>query len=107
MKTRTIPANGNLCTLFLSFALLLLPACGGGGSGSPATYSVGGTVSGLAGSGLVLLDNQGDNLSVSGSGSFTFATQLVSGSSYNVKVSTQPSNPTQNCVVNSGTGTVS
>ncbi len=107
MKTRTIPANREIGTVFLSFTLLLLSACGGGGSGGPATYTVGGTVSGLAGSGLVLLDNQGDSLPVSGSGPFTFKTQLVSGSSYNVMVSAQPSNPTQNCVVNSGTGTVS
>ena len=39
---------------------------------SPATYSIGGTVSGLSGT-VVLQDNGGDDLSVSGNGPFTFA----------------------------------
>ena len=38
-----------------------------------ATYSVGGTVSGLSGT-VVLQDNGGDDLSVSANGPFTFAT---------------------------------
>ena len=42
-----------------------------------ATYSVGGTVSGLAGT-VVLQDNGGDNLTVSANGPFTFATKLAS-----------------------------
>jgi hypothetical protein len=46
-----------------------LAACGGGGGyggggTGPTTYSVGGTVTGLSGSGLVLRDNGGDNLAV-------------------------------------------
>ncbi len=52
----------------------------GGGAGSPPppppTYSVGGSVSGLAGT-VVLRDNGGDDLSVSANGPFTFATQLL------------------------------
>ena len=38
---------------------------------SVASYSVGGTVSGLSGT-LVLQDNGGDDFSVTGNGSFTF-----------------------------------
>ena len=43
-----------------------------------ATYSVGGTVSGLSGT-VVLQDNGGDDLSVTANGPFTFATKLADG----------------------------
>jgi len=62
----------------LPLALLLLAACGGGnGASAPAAvtttgYSVGGAVSGLTGT-VVLQDNNGDNLSLTANGNFTFA----------------------------------
>lgn len=68
------------------------------------TYTVGGSVSGLAGTGLVLQNNGADNLAFTVSGAFTFATQLASGAAYNVTVLTQPSGST--CSVASGSGTV-
>jgi Putative esterase len=68
-----------------------------------ATYSIGGTVSGLSGT-VVLQDNGGDDLSVSASGGFTFGTALASGSAYNVTVKTNPSG--QTCSVANGSGTV-
>ena len=68
-----------------------------------ATYSVGGTVSGLSGT-VVLQDNGGDDLSVSASGAFTFATALATGSAYNVTVKTNPAG--QTCSVANGSGTV-
>jgi Galactose binding lectin domain len=67
-------------------------------------YTIGGTVSGLDGTGLVLENNGGDDLPVSSNGAFTFLTPVVSGAPYAVTVSTQPSSPTQNCVVTNGTG---
>jgi Kelch motif len=70
-----------------------------------AKFTVGGTVSGLTGSGLVLQDNGGDNLSVTAAGTFTFATPVPG--AYNVTVLTQPSNPTQTCQVANGQGTAS
>ena len=69
------------------------------------TYTIGGTVSGLTGTGLVLQDNGGDNLSISGNGSFTFKTAISSGSTYKVTVLTQPSSPAQTCTVTNGSGT--
>ena len=68
-----------------------------------AAYSVGGTVSGLSGT-VVLQDNGGDNLTVSASGGFTFATALATGSAYDVTVKTNPAG--QTCTVANGTGTV-
>jgi alpha-tubulin suppressor-like RCC1 family protein len=68
------------------------------------TFTVGGNVSGLTGSGLVLQNNGGNNLSVSANGSFAFSSAINRGSNYNVTVLTQPSNPTQNCAVTNGFG---
>jgi 6-phosphogluconolactonase (cycloisomerase 2 family) len=72
------------------------------------TYAVGGTVTGLSGSGLVLRDIGGDNLPVSGNGAFSFATAVASGAAYSVSVAAQPTNPVQNCTLTNGTaqGTV-
>jgi large repetitive protein len=70
------------------------------------TFTVGGTVTGLAGSNLVLQNNDGDNLSVSGNGLFTFATPLAPGAMYSVRVLTHPSGPPQSCTVTNGSGTI-
>ncbi len=70
------------------------------------TFTVGGTVTGLSGTGLVLQNNGGDDLTVSQNGAFTFATQVASGAAFVVTVKTQPSAPTQRCTVSGGTGTI-
>jgi hypothetical protein len=71
-------------------------------------FTVGGSISGLLGSGLVLQDNGADNLTISGTGNvnFTFATPLSSGVTYAVTILTQPLNPGQTCTVLNGTGTL-
>jgi len=71
-----------------------------------SSYTVGGMVTGLSGTGLVLQDNLADNLTVNANGTFTFATAVASGGNYSVTVSTQPTNPAQMCVVSGGTGAV-
>jgi len=68
-----------------------------------AKFTIGGTVTGLSGTGLVLQDMGGDNLPITASGAFTFATAVPG--AYNVTVLTQPSNPTQTCQVMNGQGT--
>jgi hypothetical protein len=70
------------------------------------TFVIGGTVSGLAGSGLVLQNNGGDDLAVNGNGTFQFTTALASGGAYNVTVKTHPTGPQQSCTVTNGAGTV-
>jgi 6-phosphogluconolactonase len=97
-----------------TFLALLMVGCGGGSSGGasseqpppPLTYSIGGTVTGLTGSGLVMQTNAGDVAPVSAAGAFTFANQLGTGAAYTVSVKTQPSAPVQNCTVSNGSGTV-
>jgi hypothetical protein len=74
---------------------------------SPSTFSIGGTVSGLAGSGLVLQNNGSDDLVIGADGSFTFGTELTNDSGYATTVKTQPTSPNQFCGVTSGSGVVS
>ena len=69
------------------------------------TLSIGGSVSGLAGTGMVLQDNGGDNLTIKGNGSFTFPTLLANGNTYSVTIQKQPTNPGQTCTVTNGSGT--
>jgi hypothetical protein len=70
--------------------------------------TLGGSVSGLIGSGLVLQNNGSDTLQITGSGNvaFTFLTPIIAGTNYAVTVQTQPSNPNQTCTVQNGNGTV-
>ena len=70
------------------------------------TFTIGGTVTGLQGSGLVLRNNGGDDLTIPGNGPFQFPAMLASGATYSVSVRTNPSNPAQNCAVTNATGTV-
>ena len=89
----------------LAVAFVLLAACSGGGASSPPKISIGGTVSGLNGSGLVLTNNGGDALSISGNGLFVFPILVATGSLYSVAVQTQPSSPNQTCQVTQVSGT--
>jgi len=100
----------------VSLAAVLLSSCGGqdppsgiegtGGTPPPTQYTVGGSVTGLVGSGLVLQDNGGNNLAITSNGSFVFSTGVASGSAYAVTIKTQPTNPTQTCVLAASTGTI-
>ncbi len=90
--------------LAVGLAFCLASCGGGGGSTPPPTYTIGGAVSGLTGTGLVLQDNGGNNLAVSASGPFTFTAPVPSGGVYAVSVFTQPSNPPQNCTVVNASG---
>jgi N-acetylneuraminic acid mutarotase len=84
-------------------SLLLIAGCGGGG-GAPATYSIGGTITGLTASGLVLASGSDTVSPAAGATSFVFATAVASGSSYAVTVKTQPNN--ELCQVANASGQV-
>ena len=70
------------------------------------THTIGGSVSGLAGTGLVLHLDNGENLPVAGNGPFVFATPVDSQADYQVTVGQQPASPAQICSVANGEGTV-
>jgi 6-phosphogluconolactonase len=99
--------------LTLIAALLLLAGCGGGGGDSSApsppptttSYAIGGTTSGVDGTGLTLQLNSANDVTVTADGAFTFPA-LASGASYTVAVKTQPTSPRQTCSVTNGSGTV-
>ena len=103
---------GAVASLTLLTGALLIGACSGGGGGGggtvgpPVMYTVGGSVSGLHGTGLVLQDNLGNDLNIASSGTFVFAAGIVTGGAYSVTVKTQPTNAWQTCAVASGSGTI-
>jgi hypothetical protein len=96
----------------LLLVCLILAACsglpggnGGGGGGGNGIYTIGGSISGYTGTGLVLSNNGTDTLNVlTGSKTFTFTKTVASGGAYAVTVQTQPTNPAQTCTVTAGTG---
>lgn len=67
-------------------------------------YTIGGTVTGLEGDGLILRNNGGDDLAVTTSGGFTFAMTVAHGDAYDVTAFAQPTDPWQSCVITNGTG---
>lgn len=78
---------------------------GGGGGGGSTDFTVSGTVSGLTGTGLILQNNAGDDLSISSDGTFTFSTAISDGDTYHVTVLTPPSG--QACAITNASGTIS
>ena len=109
--------------LAAGLAAVAAASCGGGGEqapgepeapGAPApgpgggdpTYRIGGNVSGLTGSGLIISNNGTDELTIDAPGAFTFAAELTDGATYEVAIVAQPSGPENVCVVENGTGAV-
>ncbi len=72
---------------------------------STNTYTLGGTIAGLAGRTIVLQNEGGDDLTKTTNGSFTFTTAVADGAAYAVTVKTQPSGGS--CSLSNATGTIS
>ncbi len=89
-----IPALASDCTVTVSF--------------TASSFHVGGTVTGLLGTGLELsLDAGAQILPISGNGAFVFPNVVPAGSSYSVSIAQQPANPAQPCVLVNASGIVS
>jgi hypothetical protein len=69
-------------------------------------FAIGGNVTNLSGSGLVLQQDGAGDLSISARGGFAFADPVASGATYAVTIKEQPTNPWQTCSVAAGSGTV-
>ncbi len=90
--------------LLLTLPVLLNACGGGGGGGSPATYTLGGAITGLTTSGLILVNGSDTVSPAAAATTFTFGTAVVSGATYSVSVQTQPTNAT--CTVSAGSGSM-
>lgn len=101
------------------FSAFILAACGGGGGGNPGggggppmitptSFPVGGTVTGLESTGLVLQNNGAEEVTIgAGASVFTFPTVVPNGGVYSVSIKTQPNiGPLQACSVANGDGNV-
>ncbi len=107
-------AQKSFFLVYIAAILALVAGCSGvpasslsttGSTSATGPFTIGGTISGLAGSKMVLQDNGVDTLNISTNGTFTFLSSVPSGGTYAVTVQTQPSNPTQTCTVTAGSGT--
>ncbi|MBN8726081.1 MAG: S8 family serine peptidase, partial [Xanthomonadales bacterium] len=74
------------------------------GTRAATVYTVGGTVSGLTGTGLALALNGGDSLAVAANGSYVFPGGLPTASPYEVTIASQPTG--QMCTVTNGLGSI-
>ena len=101
----------------VTFLALFMVGCGGGGGGEgggassppppPPIYTVGGTVTGLAGSGLVLRDNGGDDLAVAADGGDQhFQPRSPAVPPIASRCSRSRPTPAQTCAVTNGSGTM-
>ena len=73
----------------------------------PVPHTVGGSVSGLPGSGLILQLNGANDLAVGANGKFSYPKALTRGSAYTVTVKASPSSPVkQTCTVGAGSGNI-
>ncbi|MHB1237832.1 MAG: hypothetical protein ACYCY7_09740 [Gallionella sp.] len=91
-----------------------LSGCGEGEKAPPpapvvpaAPLTIGGSVTGLTGNGLVIQLNGANDLAVSANGKFNFPKNLTKGSAYSVTVKVAPFSPVkQSCTVAQGSGTI-
>jgi len=96
-----------LSILFVARALSGCSPSVGPISLAPPAYTVGGTISGLAGSGLTFFRN-GSSIGRGANGTYPDLGMgpLLAGQAYDITVIVQPTSPSQTCTVSNGTGTI-
>jgi hypothetical protein len=103
MKGTALSVRKRLALMVCWGSVALLSACGSSNP-EPPTYTLGGTVRGLTGAGLVLTSNAQSVAVAASAAEFSFPQRLAGGSGYTVAVQSQPSG--QSCSVASGVGAV-
>jgi len=73
---------------------------------TPSTFTLSGSLSGLAGGSVVLQTNTGSRVTLTANGAFSFPTSLLDGAAYTVSIATQPTTPAQICTLSHGSGTI-
>lgn len=71
-----------------------------------AAYTIGGTVTGLAGGSLEIDNAATGPMTITANGAFQFPRTFLAGHVYLIQVSNQPQNPRQTCTVANGEGTI-
>jgi sugar lactone lactonase YvrE len=95
-------AASAMCRLAACAVFMITPAV----ASAQSTFTLGGTIIGLRGSGLTLSTN-GQNVTIPANAtSFTFPTAFASGTVYNVTMTTRPNSPTQGCLIANARGTL-
>ncbi|WP_028102687.1 hypothetical protein [Pseudoduganella violaceinigra] len=93
MKSKYLSAAALLCAAGLS-------ACGGKGNGNFALV----VQSAVDRAGLVLQNNGGDDLTITGNGSFAFPTRMATDAPFNITIKTTPADVT--CQLSNNTGKI-
>ena len=104
---RTKPCFTHRVPALALLGCVLLAGCGGGdgsAGGSPPTYTIRASITGLTTSGLSLALNGSTFPVDANSTSFIFPTQLATGSTYAVTIQQQPTD--EFCSVSDGSGTI-
>lgn len=107
MRRSSTASGVALLAIAAMFESAAMSGCNSNTLGPPVTYTIGGTVIALAGTGggLVLEDNLKDSLPINANGTFVFAAPVPSGGAYSVTIAAQPANPAQTCAITNGSGT--
>lgn len=94
------PVYARVLGFLATCGLLSLAGCGG--SGNTTSVNLGGSITGLTDSGLLLSNGVSTAAIAANATSFTFASRVLIGSAYSVQISTLP--PTLTCKVTNGQG---
>jgi 6-phosphogluconolactonase len=99
----------SLVTFVVAAVALILEGCGGGCDGCTGRdYKIGASIDGLVGSRLAL-SNNGVTVAIAPGATGRLDgvfSGLLNGTSYNITVATQPTSPSQTCVVTNGQGKI-